>query len=110
VKPTYKLWNLIDKYNPDVFIGLKKILVKVKSSGMIVRLSAHGGGIFMCVKNIIDSTELWVGDDFEMIAVEVKGMDPKYEYTWEIIGIYIAPNKDTLMLATGRLAARTLPT
>jgi hypothetical protein len=29
-----------------------------------------------------------VDDDFEMITVEVKGMDPKY--TWEIIGIYRA--------------------
>ena len=38
-----------------------------------------------------------------MIAVEV---DPKY--TWEIIGIYRAPNE--VMLATERLAARTLPT
>jgi hypothetical protein len=75
---------------------------------MIVRLSARGGGVFMCVKNIIASTELWVGDDFEMIAVEVKGIDPKY--TWEIIDIYRAQNDDTRMLATGRLAARTLPT
>ena len=33
-------------------------------------------------------------------------MDPKY--TWKIIGIYRAPNED--MLATERLAARTLPT
>ena len=40
-----------------------------------------------------------------MIAVEVKGMDPKY--TWEITGIYRAPNED--MLAIERLAARTLP-
>jgi hypothetical protein len=31
---------------------------------------------------------LWVDDDFEMIAVEVKGMDKTY--TWEIIGIYRA--------------------
>ena len=38
-----------------------------------------------------------------MIAVEVKGMDPKY--TWEIIGVYRAPNED--MLAIERLAART---
>ena len=49
---------------------------------------------------------LWVDDDFEMIAVEVQGMDPKY--TWEIIGIYRAPNED--MWAIERLAARTLPT
>ena len=41
-----------------------------------------------------------------MIAVEVKGTDPKCE--WEIIGIYRAPNKD--MLAIERLAARTLAT
>ena len=41
-----------------------------------------------------------------MIAVEVKGMDSKY--TWEIKGIYRAPNED--MLATERLAALNLPT
>jgi hypothetical protein len=50
--------------------------------------------------------ELWVDKDFEMIAVEIKGKDP--QYTWEIIGIYRAPNKD--MLAIERLVARTLPT
>jgi len=49
---------------------------------------------------------LWVDEDFEMIAVEVQGMDPKY--TWEIIGIYRAPNED--MWAIEKLAARTLPT
>ena len=41
-----------------------------------------------------------------MISVEVKVIDP--EYTWEIIGIYRAPNED--MLAIERLAARTSPT
>ena len=41
-----------------------------------------------------------------MIAVEAKGMDPKY--TWGIVGVYRAPNED--MLAIERLAARTLPT
>jgi len=41
-----------------------------------------------------------------MIAVEMKGMDPKY--TWEIIDIYRAPNED--MLAIERLAPGTLPT
>jgi hypothetical protein len=45
-------------------------------------------------------------EDFEMIAVEVKGMDPKYK--WEIIGIYRAPNED--VLAVERLAARALVT
>jgi len=52
--------------------------------------SARDGGVFICVKNIIASTEVWVDDDFEMIAVEVKGMNPKY--TREIIGIYRAAN------------------
>ena len=63
-------------------------------------------GGFVCVKTSISCTELWVDDDFGMIAVEVKGMDPKY--TWEITGIYRAPNED--MLAVERLTARALPT
>ena len=41
-----------------------------------------------------------------MIAVEVKGMDPKH--TWEIVCIYRAPNED--LLAIERLAACTLHT
>jgi hypothetical protein len=49
-----------------------------------------GGGI--CVKNILAFIELWVDGDFELMAVEMKGMDPKY--TWEIIGTYRAPNED----------------
>jgi hypothetical protein len=32
-----------------------------------------------------------VGEDFEMIAVEVKGRDPKF--SWEVVGIYRAPNE-----------------
>jgi hypothetical protein len=47
--------------------------------------SGCGGGVFICVKNYIACAELWVDEDFEMITVEVKGIDPKY--TWEIIGI-----------------------
>jgi hypothetical protein len=46
---------------------------------------------------------LWIDEDVEMIAVEVKGMDPKD--SWEIIRIYIATNED--MLAMERLVART---
>jgi hypothetical protein len=40
------------------------------------------GECFICVKNYITSADLWVDEDFEMIEVEVKCMDPKY--TWEI--------------------------
>jgi hypothetical protein len=68
--------------------------------------SARGGGVFICVKKCITCNKLWVDEDFEMIAVEVKGRDTKY--SWEIIGIYKAPNQD--MLAIERLAARTLLT
>jgi len=45
-----------------------------------------GGG---CVNTA--RSELWV-DDFEIIAVEVKGSDPKCK--WEIVGIYRAPNQN----------------
>jgi len=38
-----------------------------------------------------------------MIAVEVEGRDAKF--TWEIVGIYRAPNED--MRVIERLAART---
>ncbi|PNF40424.1 hypothetical protein B7P43_G18456, partial [Cryptotermes secundus] len=44
------------------------------------------GGVFVCVENYIACVELWVDENFEMIAVEVKGRDPKF--TWEIVGIY----------------------
>jgi hypothetical protein len=65
--------------------------------------SARGDGGFICVKNFIACTELWVDEDVEMIAVEVKGMDPKY--SWEIIGIYRAPNDERF--AMERLVACT---
>jgi len=48
--------------------------------------------VFICVKNNIGCSELWVDDEFEITAVEVKGSDPKC--TWEIVGIYRAPNED----------------
>jgi hypothetical protein len=47
--------------------------------------------------------ELWVDDDFEIIAIEVNGSDSKD--TWEIVGIYRAPNGDVRVI--GRLADRT---
>jgi len=59
--------------------------------------------VFICVKNYIDCRELWSDEDSEMIAVEVKGRDPKS--IWEIVGIYRAPNED--MRVIERLAART---
>jgi len=55
------------------------------------------------VKNYIDCRELWTDEDFEMVAVEVKGRNPKF--TWEVVGIYRAPNED--MRVIERLAAQT---
>ena len=48
--------------------------------------------MFICVKNNITCAELWVDELYEMIAVEVKGRDPKI--TWEIVGIYRAQNEE----------------
>ena len=59
--------------------------------------------MFICVKNNIACSELWVDDEFEIIAVEIKGSDPKC--TWEIVDIYRAPNEDTRVIE--KLAART---
>jgi hypothetical protein len=48
------------------------------------------------LKIILPAEKLWVDDDFEIIAVEVKGNDLKC--TWEIIGIYRASNEDIGLL------------
>ena len=53
------------------------------------------------LKNYIDCRLLWTDEVFEMIAVEVKGRNPKF--TWEVVGVYRAPNED--MRAIKRLAA-----
>ena len=62
-----------------------------------------GGGVFICVKNYIDCRALWTDVDFEMVAVEVKGRNPKF--TWDVVGIYRAPNEN--MRVVEKLAART---
>jgi hypothetical protein len=59
--------------------------------------------VFICVKNNIACSELWVDDDFEIITVDVRGSDPKI--TWETVGIYRAPHEDIRVIE--RLAART---
>jgi hypothetical protein len=59
--------------------------------------------MFICVKNNIACSELWVDDEFEIIVVEIKGCDPKC--TWEIVGIYRDPNEDTRVIK--KLDART---
>ena len=59
--------------------------------------------MFICVKNNTACSKLWVDDNFEIIAVEVKGSDSKC--TWEIIGIYRAPSEDIRVIE--KLAAGT---
>jgi hypothetical protein len=51
-------------------------------------MDAPGGQVFICIKNSIACTELYLDEDAEMIAVEVIGMYP------EIIGNYRNPNED----------------
>jgi hypothetical protein len=57
----------------------------------------------MWVKNYVTWAELWADELYEMIAGEVKGRDPKI--TWEIVGVYKAPNEDMRLLE--KLADRT---
>jgi 5-formaminoimidazole-4-carboxamide-1-beta-D-ribofuranosyl 5'-monophosphate synthetase len=77
-------------------------------SGLILQLSEVIvlRVVFIFVKNNIASAELCINDDFEMIAIELKGMDAKYKQ--QIISIYRTPNDD--MLAIERSVAYTLPT
>jgi exonuclease III len=104
--------NLIDTFNPDVIISTELWLREETNNAEVFRddyttfrrdRSTGVGGVCICVKNYIDSRELWTNDEFEMMAVEVKGRDPKF--TWEILGIYRAPNDN--MRVMERLAART---
>jgi hypothetical protein len=59
--------------------------------------------VFICVKNNIAWSELWVDDEFEIIAVKIKSSDPRC--TSEIVDICRAPNEDTRVIE--KLAART---
>jgi len=45
-------------------------------------LFSRDSGVFICVKNYIDCRVLWTDEVFEMIAVEVKGGNPKL--SWEV--------------------------
>jgi hypothetical protein len=103
--------NSVDTYNPDI-IGTESWLREEIGNAEIFRADfttfrrdrhTRGGGVFICVKNNIACSGLWVDDDFEIIAFEIRGSDPKI--TWEIIDSYRAPNED--MRVIEMLAART---
>ena len=100
-----EFWNLVDMYNPDIIIGTESWLREDIGNAELFRADyttfrrdrpARGMGGFICVKNNIACSELWVDDDFEILAIEVKSSDPSY--TWEIIGTYRAPNEDVRII------------
>ena len=108
----YIIWNLIDTYNPDVVIGTESWLSEEINNAEVFRddyitfrrdICSRGDGVFICVKNYINCRVLWTDEIFEMIAVEVKGINPKI--AWEVVGVYRAPNED--MCGIERLVART---
>jgi hypothetical protein len=107
-----EFWNLVDTCNPDIIIGMDSWLREEIGNAGIFRADFttyrrnrydRGGGMFICIKNNIVCSKLRVDNDFEIIAVEVKGSDPKC--TWEITGIYRAPNEDIRVIE--KFAART---
>ena len=82
-----ELWSLIDTYNHDVVIGTESWLSEEINNAELFKddyvtfrrdRSTRGDEVFICVKIYIDCRELWIDDDFEMIAVEVKVRDPKF--------------------------------
>jgi hypothetical protein len=107
-----EFWKLVDTYNPDIITGTESWLRDEIGSTEIFKPDfttfgrdrhVRGGGVYIYVKNNIACSELWVDDEFDIIAVEIKGSDPKC--TWEIVGIYRSPNEDTRVIE--KLAART---
>ena len=82
-----KFWDLVYTYNSDIVTGTESCLKGYIGFAEIIRADFT---TFRRDRSAIAATELCVGDDVEMIAVEVKGMDPKY--TLVIIGIYRDPN------------------
>jgi len=93
LKKILEFWNLVDPYNLDGITGMESWLREEINNDEVFRddystfrreRCTQGGGVFICVKNYIDCRELWADEDFEMIAIEVKGTDPKF--TWEIQG------------------------
>jgi hypothetical protein len=96
-----EFWNLVDTYNADVIIGTEPWLREEISNAEVFGddyttfmrdRNTQGVGVFTCIKDYTACAELWVDEDFKMIAAEVKGMDP--EFTWGIVGVYRAPNED----------------
>jgi hypothetical protein len=72
-----EFWNLVDTYNPDIIIDTESWLREEIGNTEIFRTDfttfrrdrhVRGGGVFICVKNSIACSELWVDDEFEIMA------------------------------------------
>ena len=96
-----EFWNLIDTYNPDVVIGTESWLSEEINNAEVFRDNyitfrrdrcSRGGGVFICIRNYIDCRVLWTDEVVEMKAVEAKG--GKQKVSWEVVGVYRAPNED----------------
>ena len=107
-----EFWNLIETYNPDVVIGTESWLHEEVNNAEVFRdnyitfrrdRNSRGGGVFICIKNHISCKQLWMDEDFEILAVEINSRNHKY--TWDIVGLYRAPNDDMQVLE--RLITRT---
>jgi hypothetical protein len=72
-----ELWNSVDTYNSDGVIDTESYFKVDISNAEVLRddLATFRRdtsvcvGVFICVENVTVSTELWIGDDFEMIGV-----------------------------------------
>lgn len=92
-RKTIEFWNLVDTYSLDLVTGTESCFRAEISNTKVLRADfttfvrdqrTYSRGVLICVKNYIAHAELWI-DDFEMITVEMKGLDPKY--TWQIVDI-----------------------
>ena len=103
-----EFWHVIDTYNPDVICTGSWLSEEINNVEIFRDYyitfrrdrCSRGGGVFICV---FDCWLLWTDEIFELIAVEVKGINPKF--AWEMVGVYRAPNEN--MRVIERLAAQT---
>jgi hypothetical protein len=84
---THTLTHKFDTYNPDVAIGTESWLSEEINYAKVFRADYITFRRDWCscvveysfvLKNYIDCRELWSDEDFEMVAVEVKGRNPKF--------------------------------
>jgi len=89
----FEFWNLIETHKPDVVIGMESWLSEKINNAEVFRDNCIAFRKYRCSWGwwsihlcYIDCRELWIDEDFEMVAVEVKVRNLKF--TWEVVGIY----------------------